>query len=269
MVLRPVALFAACVLAGALTAPKAAADPESDPVVTDAPPPAAAPVAAAAPVVAVAPPPADAPPPEAAALAAEPAPVDDGRVESTPPATTTSPDGWTLTMSAKDETQQQIPPLTTALSSRSYVVGGTFTGSLTGPEEDEPPHGVLEVGYQIGCGIDMSTSQGVTMAGTVGVGPSLGLGGIDVIPGGEGLIPVLTSPVSGSMAVGLKPGIVNIIPVTKKEFTGAEPWVTITGFQVKIDGCVGESFIRSYAFLTRSTDVSDAILAYYGVTKKV
>ena len=80
---------------------------------------------------------------------------------------------------------------------------------------------------------------------------------------------MLTSPVSGSMAVGLKPGIVNIIPVTKKEFTGAEPWVKITGFQVKIDGCVGESFIRSYAFLTRSTDVSDAILAYYGVTKKV
>ena len=269
MVFRPVALFAACVLAGALTAPMAAADPESDPVVADAPPPAAAPVAAVAPVVAVAPPPADAPPPEAAALAAEPAPVDDGRVESTPPATTTSPDGWTLTMSAKDETQQQIPPLTTALSSRSYVVGGTFTGSLTGPEEDEPPHGVLEVGYQIGCGIDMSTSQGVTMAGTVGVGPSLGLGGIDVIPGGEGLIPVLTSPVSGSIAVGLKPGIVNIIPVTKKEFTGAEPWVMISGFQVKIDGCVGESFIRSYAFLTRSTDVSDAILAYYGVTKKV
>ena len=115
----------------------------------------------------------------------------------------------------------------------------------------------------------MSTSQGVTMAGTVGVGPSLGLGGIDIIPGGEGLIPVLTSPVSGSIAVGLKPGIVNIIPVTKKEFTGAEPWVMISGFQVKIDGCVGESFIRSYAFLTRSTDVSDAILAYYGVTKKV
>ena len=57
--------------------------------------------------------------------------------------------------------------------------------------------------------------------------------------------------------------------MTKKEFKGAEPWVMVSGFQVKIDGCVGESFIRSYAFLTRSTDVSDAILAYYGVTKKV
>ena len=51
--------------------------------------------------------------------------------------------------------------------------------------------------------------------------------------------------------------------------TAPMPWVMINGFQVKIDGCVGESFIRSYAFLTRSTDVSDAILAYCGVTKKV
>jgi len=36
--------------------------------------------------------------------AADPAapPVDDGKVASTPPATTKSPDGWTLTISAKD-----------------------------------------------------------------------------------------------------------------------------------------------------------------------
>ena len=79
----------------------------------------------------------------------------------------------------------------------------------------------------------------------------------------------MLSPLSGTLAVALKPGIINVIPVTKKSFQGDEPWVQITGFRVKIDGCVGESFIRSYAFLTRSTDVSDAILGYYGVTKKV
>ena len=234
-------------MASALIVPIASADPEAEPVVD---------TAEAAPA-----------PPDGAVPDGAPPPVE--LVESSPPATSKSPDGWTLTVSAKDETQQVIAPLTTAISTREYEVGGLFNAKMEGPGEADPPEGTFEVGYQIGCGIDMSTSQGVTMAGTVGVGPSLGLGGIDVIPGGEGLIPVLTSPVSGSIAVGLKPGIVNIIPVTKKEFTGAEPWVMVTGFQVKIDGCVGESFIRSYAFLTRSTDVSDAILAYYGVTKKV
>jgi MspA len=237
---RGIAVVAMCGLIGGVNAGPAWAEPETEPVAADAPPPEAAP-----------------PPPE-------------GVVESAPPATTTSPDGWTLTMSAKDETQQQIPPLTTALSSRSYVVGGTFTGSLTGPEEDEPPHGILEVGYQIGCGIDMSTSQGVTLAGTAGATSSLGLGGVDFpSPLPDGLLPVVSAPVSGGIAIGLKPGLVNVIPVTKKEFTGPEPWVMITNFQVKIDGCVGESFIRSYAFLTRSTPMSDALVAWYGVTKKV
>ena len=138
---------------------------------------------------------------------------------------------------------------------------------MSGPEEDEPPEGTFEVGYQIGCGIDMSTSNGVVMSGSLGLTPGLGLAGLGTA--GMTGIPTLLSPLSGTLAVALKPGIINVIPVTKKDFKGAEPWVQITGFRVKIDGCVGESFIRSYAFLTRSTNLSDAILGYYGVTKKV
>jgi MspA len=233
-------VLASCAAAAILTAPVVSADPAADPVVVDAPQPA--------------PPPAEGPPP--------PPPAPEGLVESSAPATVTSPDGWTLTVSAKDETQVVSKPLTTALSSREYIVGGTFNGSMSGPEESEPPHGTLEVGYQIGCGIDMSTSQGVTMSGSIGFTPSIGL--VE-----DTILPDVLSPIGGAIAVGLKPGLVNIVPVSKKEFTGADPWVQITGFRIKIDGCVGESFIRSYAFLTRSTDVSDAILGYYGVTKKV
>jgi hypothetical protein len=245
---RPLALLTACVLMGALAVPAASAEPETEPVAADAPPPEAAPV----------------PPPEGAP------PVDEGRVESTPPSTTDTPDGWKITLSAKDETQAPIPPLTTALSSREYVVGGTYSGSLTGPDEGEPPEGTLEVGYEIGCGIDMSTSNGVSLTGTAGMNPSIGLIGTDFVsPFPDGLVPGLGANIGGGVTVGLKPGLVNVIPVTKKEFTGAEPWVMISSFRVKIDGCVGESFIRSYAFLTRSTSVSDAVLAWYGVTKKV
>lgn len=199
-----------------------------------------------------------------------PPPVDEGRVESTPPAVTEAPDGWTLTLSAKDETQAPIPPLTTALSSREYVVGGTFMGELRGPEEEEPPGGTLEVGYEIGCGIDMSTSNGVSLTGTMGLNPSIGLIGIDVIsPGIDGVLPGLGGNLGAGVTVGLKPGLINIIPVTKKDYTGADPWVMVSKFRVKIDGCVGESFIRSYAFLTRSTAQSEAVLAWYGVTKKI
>ncbi len=238
-------------MASAVVVPMASADPEADPVVVDAAAPAPAP-------------PEDAPPPEGAPPPEEP-PIE--LVESSPPATTKSPDGWTLTVSAKDETQRVIQPLTTAISTREYEVGGVFKAAMSGPDEDEAPEGTFEVGYQIGCGIDMSTSNGVVMSGSLGLTPGLSVAGLGtgVLTG----VPTLLTPISGTLAVALKPGIINIIPVTKKQFKGAEPWVQITGFRVKIDGCVGESFIRSYAFLTRSTDVSDAILGYYGVTKKV
>ena len=194
----------------------------------------------------------------------DPAPVD-RRVPSGDPATVNTPDGWTLTLGAKDEMQIPVPPLTTATSSREYLASGTFTGSLIGPEE---PRGVLEVGYEIGCGIDMSTSNGVTMAGSAGITPSLGVSGpLGALP--TAVLPVLSTPVNGVITVGLKPGLVIVVPVDKKEFKSPDPWVMISNFHVKIDGCVGQSYIRSYAVLTRQTDQSDVVLSYVGVTKTV
>ena len=45
--------------------------------------------------------------------------------------------------------------------------------------------------------------------------------------------------------------------------------VTIKDTHIKVDGCVGQSFLRSYATLTSSTADTDDIVAYYGVTKSV
>ena len=205
----------------------------------------------------------------AAVAAAEAAPpVDDGKVASTPPATTKAPDGATLTISAKDETQMPAAPLTTALSTREYIVGGVYNGTVKGSEET--PEGIFEVGYQIGCGIDMSTGGGVLLNANGGANASIGYFGLDflgTLP--DGLVPGVGAQLGGSVTVGLKPGIINNVPVTKKEYEGAEPWVSISNFHVRIDGCVGESFIRSYATLTKSTDQGDAILSWYGVTKAV
>ncbi|OBG84488.1 MspA protein [Mycobacterium sp. E802] len=198
----------------------------------------------------------------------EPGPAD--LVESTPPAVLKTPDGWELTVSAGEETQAAVPPLTTAVSSREYVVGGTYRGAMTGPDNGEEPRGTLEAGYQIGCGIDMSTSNGVALTGTAGLNSSIGILGTDVIsPWPEGILPGVGANIGGGITVGLKPGLINLVPVVEKEFKGTEPWVMISNFRVKIDGCVGQSFIRSYAVLTRSTDESEAVLAWYGTTKVV
>ncbi len=233
MVFRCAATVAVCLMMSLGVAPEAAADP------ADAEPVNAEPAAATS--------------------------ADDGAVASAAPASLTTPDGWTLSLSSNAETVVPVAPLTTAVSSRDYIVGGTFLGSLNGPED---ARGTLEVGYDIGCGIDMSTSNGVSLTGTAGLSPQVGVTGpLAGLP--TTIVPAVAAPVGGAITVGLKPGIVNIVPVDKKEFKGNNPWVMIANFHVKIDGCVGQSFIRSYATLTRTTDQSDVVLSWVGNTKTV
>lgn len=208
-----------------------------------------------------------------AAAEATPPPVDDGKVVSSPPETAKTLDGWTLTIGGEDETQLVIAPLTTALSSREYEVGGTFTGSLRDPSgAPAPGKGVLEVGYQIGCGIDMSTGTGVLLGGSAG-------GSAGIISGTplsifnptlpDFFLPSAGVNVGGSVAVSLKPGIINVVPITKKAYGSSDPFVWVSHQRIKIDGCVGQSFIRSFALLSRSTDEGDEIVSWYGTTKMV
>jgi hypothetical protein len=170
-----------------------------------------------------------------------------------------TPDGWELTVSAKDEHQVAVAPLTTALSSREYLVAATFEGSVAGAGAAPTSGGTLEVGYQIGCGISLNV---VKLNGSVGFTPILGLdrespnGGVQF-------------PVSAQIEVFPQPGEVTTVQLAQKSFEGANPRVTVKDVHIKVDGCVGQSFLRSYAVLTSSTDAADDIVAYYGVTKAV
>src|ERR1700722_4008597 len=170
-------------------APLAAADDNPDPF--------------AMPVADIGPPPPDAdvgPPP------------DNGYLASADPAVLKPPHGWTLTASGKHETQLPVPPLTTALSSREFLVGGTFTGSITGKGNTKLTGGTLEAGYQIGCGIALDKIE---------LDAALGLGGTF---GATGLTSV-TVPLTGIIEVELQPGTVTTVPVDKKTFKSGDPRV--------------------------------------------
>ena len=171
-----------------------------------------------------------------------------------------------MTVSAKNETQMLVQPLTTAISTREYVVGGVFTGSITG---SAAPAGIFEVGYQIGCGIDMSTGGGVLVGGNVQGALGADLGIVPALP--PIVIPIAGGGVgiNGTLGVNLKPGIINTVPVTKKAYKGAAPEVEVSMFRVRIDGCVGESFIRSYATLANSAAEIEDIVSWFGITKAV
>ena len=64
-----------------------------------------------------------------------------------------------------NETELPVAPLTTAVSSREYLVGGTFTGTVTGGGKTKLSGGTLEAGYQIGCGIELGQVRLIGQAG--------------------------------------------------------------------------------------------------------
>ena len=240
MLNRFATLAAVCMLVPVGTAPLAVADP---------PPPPVLPGAGAPPDPAV--PPGAAPPPDAGP------PPDTGAVASEVPGIAHTQDGRTLTVSARDETQLPVPPLTTALSSRDWLVGGTFNGVVTGSVNG----GSLEAGYQIGCGIAMDK---IKLDGSIG----LGLGTASLANSGALTIPAgVTFPIQGVIEVEPRPGEVINVPVDKKTFKGTSTRVTLKDVHIKIDNCVGASSLRSYAVLTSSGTDTDDIVAYYGVTK--
>ena len=234
---RVAALLGAGLVVATATAPYGVADPPSDPDVQ--------PVAVAAPTPA---PPVPAPPN---------APLPSGT-----PGTLTTPDGWTLSVAATHESVEPVASLTNSPWSREYLVDGSFEGTVTGAGTTTLAGGTLEAGYQIGCGItqdDIESISGVT--GIAGIGLPFATGSIFPF--------ILGAQAGQQINIGLKPGTVNIVAVGKKSFKGTKSHVNITGYRIKVDGCAGQSFIRSYANFTSSTDNTDDVVTYLGATKAI
>lgn len=205
--------------------------------------------------------------------AAEPAPADpavqpagdaappppEGAVPPGPAGVLDTPDGWHLEVTGSNETQLPVAPLTTAISSREYLVGGTFTGKITGSGKTSLTGGNMEAGEQIGCGIISDETEIVP-------GASLTPGIALPIPGSG---PTLGTGISLQGKVYLKPGTVTAVAIDKKSFKGTTTRISLNGVRIKTDQCAGQSFIRSYATLTSSTDNTDDVVTYLGVTKTV
>ncbi|MGE2715115.1 MspA family porin [Mycolicibacterium litorale] len=197
---------------------------------------------------------ADPPPEPPAQPAGSPgAPVPSGAVPSGSPGVLDTPDGWHIEVSARDETQLPVAPLTTAVSSREYLVGGTFVAAVTGPGTTQVTGGTLAAGYQIGCGV---------LANEVKITPGAGL---DIgIP-----VPDFDAQFGIDGSIELQPGEVSTVDIADKDFEGTEARVSITGLRVNFDRCVGQSFIRSHATLAVSTEDTEDVVTYLGVTKIV
>jgi hypothetical protein len=186
-----------------------------------------------------------------------PPPPVEGLVPSGPPGVLDTPDGWHLEVSGANETQLPVAPLTTAISSREYLVSGTFTGKIVGTGKTTLAGGTLEAGEQIGCGIISDEAE---------INPGASLTPGLTVPAG---LPTISGGISLQGKVYLKPGTVTTVALDKKSFKGTTTRISLNGVRVKTDQCAGQSFIRSYATLTSSTDNTDDVITYLGVTKSV
>lgn len=185
-------------------------------------------------------------------------PVGAAPLTSGAPGTLTTPDGWVLTVFASNESIEPVSSLTNAPWSREYIVDGTFQGTVTGAGSTALEDGTLEAGYQIGCGI---TQDGLESVTTIGMTPGITF---------PSLFPVfLGLNASEQLRVSLRAGVVNIVPVGRTTFDRARARVSVTGYRISIDGCAGQSFIRSYATLTSATDDTADVVTYLGVTRAV
>ena len=238
MLHRLTTLLGVGLLAATASAPQVWADPAADPPVQ--------PAANAAP--------APLPPPAPAAPAAP--------IASASPGTLTTPDGWVLTVQARNESLEPVASLTNSPWSREYLVDGSFEGTVTGAGSTKLSGGVLEAGYQIGCGITQDQIEAISsLTGIAGVGLPFATGSIFPF--------ILGAQAGNQIKIDLKPGTVNIVPVGKKSFKGTKSHVNINGYRIKVDGCAGQSFIRSFATFTSSTDNTDDVVSYYGVTRAI
>ncbi len=201
------------------------------------------------------------PPPDPAIMPVNAPLPPEGAVPSGPPGVLNTPDGWTLSVVGTNETQLPVAPLTTAVSSREYLVAGTFTGTVSGGGKTKLTGGTLEAGEQIGCGIISDEEE-------INPGASF-TPGIKIPFTGSGSDVTAGFGVSLQGKIYLKPGTVTTVAIDKKSFKGKTARVSITGVRIKTDQCAGQSFIRSYATMTSSTDNTDDVITYLGVTKSV
>ena len=181
---------------------------------------------------------------------------------SAPPSTLATPDGWVLSVAATNESLKPVASLTNSPWAREYLVDGSFKGSVTGAGTTTLAGGILEVGYQIGCGITQDTLNSNAVAtGIAGVGLPFATGTIFPL--------ILGAQAGNGLSINLKPGSVNVVQVGKKSFKGTTSHVNVNRLRIKIDGCAGQSFIRSYATFTSSTENTDDVVNYVGVTRAV
>ncbi|WP_143965351.1 MspA family porin [Gordonia zhaorongruii] len=130
--------------------------------------------------------------------------------------TSTGIDGQTVKLKRSGESVVRQRSVANNGAGRSAAVSGTYKATLSKGK------GLMQVGYLVGCQIDITGLEG-GLSGTIATSPSL----------------------SGSLSVPLKPGEVKFVKGDKIDIKEKKATVMVSGFQLNVQQCGGHASARS------------------------
>lgn len=201
----------------------------------------------------------------------------------------TTADGWVLHAAKRDESVNIAGPLDASATTGEAF--GTLTGNvwIDGDGAPELTGAMFDAGYQIGCGVDISSGADVELAGTAGIAPHADAG-IEGGPSVQVELPNVTGVSAGADATAraevgvdgklevaptvrshLNPGGVSDIslvsmpvnPDYKRASAG------FTGAHLQVNGCAGPVSIRSYVTVSTTSPTSVDAVSVYGTATRI
>jgi hypothetical protein len=201
----------------------------------------------------------------------------------------TTADGWVLHAAKRDESVNIAGPL--GASATTGEAFATLTGNvwIDGAGAPELTGAMFDAGYQIGCGVDISSGVDVEVAGTTGIAPHADAG-IEGGPSVQVELPNVTGVSAGADATAraevgvdgkleaaptvsahLNPGGVSDIslvsmpvnPDYKRASAG------FTGAHLQVNGCAGPVSIRSYVTVSTTSATSVDAVSVYGTATRI
>lgn len=165
-----------------------------------------------------------------------------------------TPDGWVLTTTLTDARVDVVPSLNMNLASREGFGTLDAATAITGIGTVPVDAGVLAVGWQVGCNLDMSSGFGV--GSSFGPSATVNISWPPAVSLTNGFTPNITAT--------LKPGQITDLEIASKDLAGPSAGLLTDGVHIKVDGCLGPVGLRPYATATISTATTDATYAVYG-----
>jgi hypothetical protein len=166
-------------------------------------------------------------------------------------------DGWNLSAALTNMTINSVPNMAATAFTREGFVTGKAAATIDGNGNSAVNSGVLVMGLQLGCQIDLSEGGSVDADLDAGISP--GFSGGNLL---SNLGPF--ADLEGDVSVNLLPGTITNVGLGTKALKGRTGEIFVHDAHVKVDACGGPVSVRFFTTAKVSTDKSDDSVNTYG-----